>query len=234
MTNLCFPISTIIFIFTYGSLFSQQTPTTSDSLEYKQAYELLFDSQTRARKALDILTKTGTIAPTDLKDRELLLMYYAYNELFQPEKQLEMASILYSRNPDDSSAIRCICNALRFKLDSPEGVKEVEKFVDEALKKNRGNRRSFLLLKADAILAKGDIVDGKKRLEVTDILVEAYVSDPSPKDEINLSIGEETNFMVDEYPFVDFFSQSERQTIKERMLKARKEKEASEARASDG
>lgn len=234
MRNQVLILFSVISLLISDMLLSQDIPKASDSLEYKQAYELLFDSQTRAKKALDILTKSGSIAPTEIKDQELLLMYYAYNELYIPEKQLEIASILYSRSPDSRTAIGCICNAMHFKLDTPEGIVEVEKFVDEALRKNVGNRRSFLVLKANAIVAKRDIADGKKRLEVTDTLVEAYASDPSPKNEVNLSIGEATNFIVDEYPFVSFFSQSERQTIKERMLKARKEKETSEARASGG
>lgn len=228
MTKQICSFFAFFILVTSSCLCSQEKPKESDSQEYKEAYELLFDSHKRAKRALDLLTKSGTKALADLTDQELLLTYYAYNELFLQEKQLEVAKLLFGRDPQSSSATRCMCNSLHFKLDSPEGIKEVEKFVDETMKKGLGNRRSLLLLKANVVLAKADISDAKKRVEVTDLLVEAYVADPEAKDEINLSIGESTNFIVEEYPFVSFFSQSERQAIQERMLKAKKEKDESE------
>lgn len=228
MTKQICSFFAFFILVTSSCLFSQEKPRESDSKEYKEAYELLFDSQKRAKRALDLLTESGTKALADLPDQELLLTYYAYNELYIPEKQLEVAKLLFERNPKSSSATSCMCNSLHFKLDSPEGIKEVEKFVEDTMKKGLGNRRSLLLLKANVVLVKPDLPDGKKRVEVTDLLVEAYVADPVAKDEINFSIGEPTNFIVEEYPFVSFFSQSERRAIQERMLKAKKEKDESE------
>lgn len=205
---------------------SQEKPSSVDSMAYKEAYELLFDSQSRARKALNILLKDGSLSPLELNDRELSLLCSIYNELGDAKRQLEVASVLWNRDPRSKVAMYLMSDSLLFKLSSDAGVEEVMVFVEEAIKKNHGIRRSLLILKANAVLAKKSIPDAQKRLEVTDLLVEAYACDPSPKGELNFSAGEVTNFIIDEYSFATFFSESERRTIKARMLRARKDIES--------
>lgn len=202
---------------------SQEEPSPVDSKAYKEAYELLFDSQSRARKALNILLKDGSISALELNDRELSLLCSIYNELGDEKRQLEVAYVLWNRDPRSSVAMSLMSDSLLFKLSSDVGVEEVMAFVEEAIKKNHGIRRSLLILKANAVLAKKSIPDPQKRLEVTDLLVEAYACDPSPKGILNFSAGDVTNFIIDEYSFATFFSESERRTIKARMLRARKD-----------
>lgn len=217
----------VFVIFAAATGTPQDCPTPNDTRNYEEAYGLLFDSQTRAEKALRLLTDDGSRSLIELNERELSLLCYIFNEIGNSEKQLETATALWKRNPNSTSAVVWMSNSLICKLGTPKGVAEVEAFVDDALKKNLGNQRVLLLLKANTILAKKDIPDGKKRLEVTDALIAAYVSDGPPLEQGFLSVVVEPDSIVDLYPFVSFFSQIERESIKERMIKARKNKAGS-------
>jgi hypothetical protein len=59
--------------------FAQAKPIDSDSKAYIHAYELLFDSQARARQAIELLLPEGRKI-SELGARELSLLCRAYKE----------------------------------------------------------------------------------------------------------------------------------------------------------
>jgi len=57
----------------------QEKPSDSDSESYRQAYELIFDSQARAKRAEQLLLDDGKKSLDDLSTKELSLLCIVYN-----------------------------------------------------------------------------------------------------------------------------------------------------------
>lgn len=203
--------------------FAQTKPIDGDSRAYTQAYELLFDSQARALRAVELLLPKGRVI-ANLNDRELSLLCRAYNELGNFEKQLATARELWNRDPGGASATRWMINSLHNTYALSSDSKPLMEFVEDALSKKQGNRHSLLVLKAKAILAvqKG-MTDAEKRVAISDLLVEAYKSGPalSVYDEEGFHATDSTDFIDFEINFGNFFSMQERQALKLRMTQAR-------------
>jgi hypothetical protein len=204
---------------------AQAKPVDGDSSAYTQAYELLFDSQARAIKAVGLLLPEGRVV-TDLNAKELSLLCRAYNELGDYKKQLTTAQELWSREPGSNSATSWMINSLHNTYAFSDDTKPLMEFVDDALLKNQGNKHSLLVLKATAILAtRKGMTDAEKRVTVSDLLVEAYKSGPalSPYNEQELATPDSPEFI--DMDFGTFFSTPEREALKLRMIQARKQAE---------
>lgn len=197
-------------------LLAQGEPQVGDSPAYVQAYELLFDTRARALKAVALLLPEGKRVET-LNERELSLLARAYNELGDSEKQLATAERLWDLKPGGKDATRWMVNSLLNAYAYSDDPKPLFDFVDKAIKNETGNQRELLVLKATAILAHKDkMKDAERRVEVADLLVEAYASGP------NLPMTEDDSFTFHDSPdfidydsaFASFFSTAEMEALK--------------------
>jgi hypothetical protein len=204
----------------------QEKPTDSDSPAYKQAYELIFDSQARAKKAEQILLDNGKKKLSDLNVKELSLVCRVYNEMFVPERQLAVAKELWDRFPDSSEATKWMVNSMENCMMEDGGVSKTIDFVDTALKENKGIRSQLLLLKARATLQKRKgISDAEKRVLVSDLLIEAYTVHDKSKEADDFLVLSNVNFLDFDPSFSQYFSTVEREALKVRMQRAKTTKD---------
>lgn len=199
----------------------QDRPTLADSPAYKEAYELICDLPERMRKAERLLLANGTRKPSELNANELSLLCRAYNELADHDKQMAAAQELWIRFPECPAATRWIVNSKINTLEAQNDCDKAIDFADAALKDGKGIRSQLLLLKAEAVLRKSSIPDATKRVMVSDLLIEAYVTyEEIPGSE---EVGDLSNTdIIDLSPsFSLFFGFAERETLKVRMENAR-------------
>lgn len=221
-------IRTVAFLFgivlTPNVLCAQGKPQQGDSAAYVQAYELLFDSRARALKAVALLSPEGKRLDT-LNERELSLLCRAYNELGDSDKQLATAKRLWALKPGSAVSTRWMVNSLWNVHAFTDDLEPLFEFVDNALKKELGNRRELLILKAQAILAdKNGMREAERRVAVADLLVEAYASGPRlpmTDDSDSFALPDSPDFIDYEGSFTSFFSTTEREALKVRMRNAR-------------
>jgi len=146
--------------------------------------------------------------------------------LGNPEKQLVVAQELWSRSPGTADAARWMENSLLHKIVKGEGAQEVIEFVDLALKEHRGIRSEFLVLKARAILQKRKtITDAERRVQVSDLLIEAFVCHKKSEDTFAFPDLGDVSFLDMDHSFSQYFSTVEREALKVRMQKAKKAKD---------
>ena len=196
----------------------------AESDAYKSAYSLLFDSKSRAKKAIELLMSEKDVA--DFNEKELNLLCWAYNELGDFDKQLDAARHLWEFYPDGETSTHWICNSLWNKHAFTQDTTPISEFVSAAIERRQGNMRNLLILKASAlVVAKGsDMTDVELRMVVSDLLVEAYCAGQPSNSRFNqgdFSIFDSPNFIDFEYQFRDFFTSTERDALKLRMKRAK-------------
>lgn len=118
-------------------------PNEHDSLAYIEAYGLIFNSNERAKAAAKLLLDDGKRSLSDLSPKELWLLYRAYNELSDREKQLAPAQVLWDKYPDFPQATGCIVNAMASKLYDEDGPAAVNTFLESALTEKKGDVRNY-------------------------------------------------------------------------------------------
>ena len=202
--------------------FGQEKPVDSDSQAYKQAYELLFDSQARAKRAEALLLDDGKKELATLSEKELSLLCRAYNELGQSEKQLKVSKAIWTRFPESPESTRWIVNSLLNTMRDDDDAAKTIAFVDSALADKKGLRSELLVLKARAILhGKKKISDAERRVLVSDILIDAFACHKKDDDQSQFPDLENVNFVDMDHSFSQYFSSVEREALKVRMRKAR-------------
>jgi len=202
--------------------FGQDKPNDSDSQFYKEAYELLFDSQARAKKAEQLLLDGGKKELAALTERELSLLGRAYNELGNSEKQLVVSKELWARFPSSPDATRWMVNSLLNTMIKEKDIATTIAFVDSALKENKGIRADLLVLKARATMGKKTkISDAERRVEVEDLLIDAYACKEKTDNRSDFPDLTEVSFVDMDSSFAAYFSTVEREALKVRMQKAR-------------
>ena len=207
--------------FLMAPAFGQEKPNDSDSKVYKQAYELLFDSQARAKKAVALLLDDGKKELAALSEKELSLLCRAYNELAQFEKQLEVSKEIWTRFPDSPEATRWMVNSLEITIRDDEDAAKATAFVDSAIADKKGLRSELLVLKARTLLHwKKKNSDAERSVLVSDILIDAFACHKSDN-QFDPPYFEDVNFVDMDPSFSRYFSAVERETLKVRMRKAR-------------
>lgn len=202
--------------------FGQDKPNDSDSQSYKDAYVLLFDSQARAKKAEQLLLDGGKKELGALTERELALLCRVYNELFDVEKQLAASKELWERFSASPEATRWMVNSLLNSMIEDDDVASTMKFVDSALKENKGVRSDLLVLKAKAIMSnKAKTTDAERRVEIADLLIEAYACHEKQTDKFDFPDLADVRFVDMDTSFATYFSTVERDALKVRMKKVR-------------
>ncbi len=203
----------------------QEKPNDSDSQSYKEAYELLFDSQARAKKAELLLLDGGKKELAALSERELSLLCRAYNELGNSERQLVVSKELWARFPASSDSTRWMINSLLNTMIKEKDVATTIAFVDSALKENKGLRSDLLVLKARATMGKKTkISDAERRVEIAELLMEAYACKEKTDNKFDFPDLTEVSFVDMDPSFATYFSTVEREALKVRMQKARDSK----------
>jgi hypothetical protein len=202
--------------------FGQEKPSESDSQSYKDAYELLFDSQARAKKAEQLLLDGNKKELGTLSEKELSLLCRTYNELGIPERQLVVSTELWERFPTSPDATRWMVNSLLNTMFKEKDVAKTINFVDSALKENKGLRSELLVLKARATMGKNaKISDAKRRVEIADLLIEAYACNEKSDSKFDFPDLTDVSFVDMDPIFAAYFSSVEREALKVRMQKAR-------------
>lgn len=151
MTRL---ISLLLLIEISHFCYAQDQPNETDTKAYSEAYELIYDTESRARKAEQLLLRNGDLSFTELNPRELSLLCKVYNELFEFDKQFEVAKLLWKLEPNSIDGIKWIDNSYRIRFREQGGPEETLKFVEDHLSEGIGNRRFLLILKARALISK--------------------------------------------------------------------------------
>jgi hypothetical protein len=201
--------------------FGQEKPSESDSQSYKDAYELLFDSQARAKKAEQLLLDGGKKELAALTERELSLLCRAYNELGIRDRQLVISKELWERFPTSPDATRWMVNSLLNTMIKEKDVAKTIEFVDSALKENKGVRSELLVLKAKATMGKkARISDAERRVEIADLLIEAYACKEKTDNKFDFPDLTDVSFVDMDPSFATYFSTVEREALKVRMQKA--------------
>lgn len=201
--------------------FGQEKPSDSDSQSYKDAYELLFDSRARAKKAEQLLLEGGKRELAALSERELSLLCRAYNELGIHDRQLVVSNELWKRFPASPDATRWMVNSLLNTMIKEKDVAKTIDFVDSALKENKGVRSELLVLKARATMGKkAKISDAERRVEIADLLIEAFVCKEKTDNKFDFPDLTDVSFVDMDPSFATYFSTVEREALKVRMQKA--------------
>jgi hypothetical protein len=223
-----------------SAAYCDEPPTSADSDEYSEAYDLLYPERTmqkRAEQAVKLLLPAGK-KPEALSDKELALLCRAYNQLHKHEEQLAIARVLWKRSPGTRAATENMISGLHNVYMFANDNQPLFDFVDQALKEELGNRRELLVFKAEAVISqrRGLEVAAKKVL-ASDLLVEAYCfrpytmrgfKDGDGTELIDIEMRDSPDFIDYESPFGSFFSTEERESIKVRMVQAKENAEASQ------
>ena len=230
----------ILAAITGGAAYCDEPPTSADSDEFSEAYDLLYPERTmqkRAEQAVKLLLPPGK-KPEALSDKELALLCRAYNQLHKPDEQLAIARALWKRSPGTRAATENMISGLHNVYMFANDNQPLLDFVDLALKEELGNRRELLVFKAEAVISqrKGREVAARKVL-ASELLVEAYCFNPYPMrgftngdgtELIDMEMIDSADFIDYTPPFNSFFSSSERESIKLRMVQAKQTAEASQ------
>jgi hypothetical protein len=211
---LCLPLAP-------DRLFAQSEPLETDTVEYKESYELILDSDARAKKAEALLLRDGKRTANALSPRELSMLCRVYNEMFDTEKQMATSKILWEKSPNHPDATRWMANSyINSYSPTKSNSAEIIKFVDDALSNGRGNRRQLLILKSRALLRQEEnLSDAEKRVTVSDLLIQAFVEQNGP-DPFNDFDNSPELLLDHDNEFTAYFSAPERETLKVRMKKA--------------
>ena len=207
----------------------QQSPLADRSMlaesdAYKTAYSLLFDSRSRANKAIKLIMAENDIV--DLGEKELNLLCWAYNELGDSDKQLEASRRLWELYPDGETSTNWICSSLWNKPAFSKDTSPIFEFVSAAIDRGQGNIRDLLTLKASVVIVAKDrnMTDAERRIAASDLLVQAYCAGPPSSGHFKqreFVVRDSPNFIDFESPFRDYFSSNERDVLKLRMKQAR-------------
>jgi hypothetical protein len=208
---------------------AQNKPSATDSPAYQEAYELVCYSPERFRKAEQLLLSNGTRKLSDLNANELLVICKCYNELGDRGKQLAAAEELWTRFPENPKTTGWFVNSKLNTLETDGDCKRAIELVDTSITAKKGIRSQLLVLKAEAVLRNSSIPDAKKRVEVSDLLIEAYVAHEEIPGSEEVEDLRNTDIIDLNQSFSLFFSTAEREALKVRMEKAREDKEKKKA-----
>lgn len=202
----------------------QDPPTLRDSLEYREAYGLICDSQARARKARSLLTHDGKRNLDSLNENELKLLSRVENELGNSKNQFTISIQLWSRSPDDPEELSWVQDAITNLLFEPDGASTVLSFVESALEKKEGNLADLLIFKAQAVLASmSSNADTQKKSTAMKALIEAG-SLQAPDGLIRSAIhGDSLDFIDELFVLKTKLTATERSVLKEKIAARRKD-----------
>ena len=190
-------------------------PDDEDESVYAEAYRLVRPNmRARAQEAIRLLTENRQL--TDIPAKELGVLFTAYNEIGDADKQLEVAEALWEVAPGTHRSLDCMKYALNWKGD-PRAVID---FVDRELSRESGGEHELLMMKAAALAeTNAELPSSQEKKQVADLVVAAMQHDPTP-DEMGVGtfMSEGSGAFLDfESPFVGFFSAEERAKLKARI-----------------
>ncbi|MFZ4083517.1 MAG: hypothetical protein ACOYKN_19980 [Pirellula sp.] len=203
---------------------AQDKPSPTDSPNYKEAYELVCYAPERFRKAEQLLLGNGTRKLSELNANELLIICTCYNELGERGKQLAAAEELWTRFPENPKTTGWYVNSKLNTLETDGDCRRAIELVDTAITAKKGIRSQLLVLKAEAVLRNSSIPDARKRVEVSDLLIEAYVAHEEIPGSEEVGDLRTTDIIDLNEGFSLFFSTAERESLKVRMENARETK----------
>ena len=203
--------------------------TEGESEAYREAYSLLFDTESRARKAIELLIAGKEL--TELGERELNLLCWAYNELHDYEKQLEASRHLWELYPDGETSTHWICASLNDSRAFAKNTSPVLDFISQALAEGKGNARDLLTLKACVLVAAKDMnqTDAERRVAVSDLLVQAYCSGLPSSAHFkthDYRIVDSPDIFENQFSLREYFTSDERDALKLRMKRANEKAKA--------